>query len=106
MLLIPSTSLSFAAPTEPVQRELVAITQALFDSIGSGNADFWARALTDDAFVIDELGQRQEKPEIVKSIRRSTSTRRAGGPSWTGGPIKAQTERTMKVHYAVTTFRS
>ncbi len=69
MLLILSTSLLFAAPTEPVERELVAITQALFDSIGSGNADFWARALADDAFVIDEFGRRQDKLEMVRSIR-------------------------------------
>jgi hypothetical protein len=50
------------------QKEIVALTQELMDSIVPGKADVWQRLLADDAMITDEFGRRQNKKEAVESI--------------------------------------
>jgi len=51
------------------QKEIIALTQAALDAIPAGKADVWQRALTDDAMIVDEFGRKQNKKELVDSIR-------------------------------------
>lgn len=52
-----------------VLKDILALTQVALDAIPTGKADVWERALTDDAMIVDEFGRRQNKKELVASIR-------------------------------------
>ncbi|HLP30645.1 MAG TPA: DUF4440 domain-containing protein [Geothrix sp.] len=55
-------------PASPAPR-IIALTQALMDSIVSGDGRVWDRILHQDATVVDEFGRRQTKTEAVQALK-------------------------------------
>lgn len=58
-------SLSAAAAPSPAERELVAITETIMDSIATGEKEPWRRWLSDDFVLLDRDGTVKHKQELV-----------------------------------------